>query len=288
MNSIAPAETLPLIRQALAEDLGERGDITTRALYNPGRIIHAEMLVKQDGVICGLELVEQVFHEVHPDVTVERLAEDAQQVAAGAIICRIAGRADALITAERTALNFIGRLSGMATLTRLFVDRVAGTSAKILDTRKTTPGWRRLEKYAVACGGGVNHRMGLYDLFLIKDNHIAAAGGIAPAVAGCREYMRRNRFTAPIEVETKTLEELEQALALDVDRIMLDNMSLELMRRCVQRVDHRIPLEASGGVSLETVRAIAQTGVDLISIGALTHSARVLDISLEVIAEQNG
>ncbi len=288
MTFRAPMETLPMIRQALSEDLGERGDITTRALYDPGRFIDAEMLVKQDGVICGLDIVEQVFHEVHPSVTVERLAQDAQKVAAGAIICRIAGRADALITAERTALNFIGRLSGMATLTRLFVDRVAGTPAKILDTRKTTPGWRRLEKYAVACGGGVNHRMGLYDLFLIKDNHIAAAGGIAPAVAGCREYMRRNRFTAPIEVETKTLEELEQALALNVDCIMLDNMSLELMRRCVQLVNHRVPLEASGGVSLETVRAIAETGVDLISIGALTHSARVLDISLEVIPEQNG
>nr|HPI74086.1 carboxylating nicotinate-nucleotide diphosphorylase [bacterium] len=276
------------IRHALAEDLGERGDITTQALFDSGRIIDAEMLVKQNGVLCGLDVAIQVFHEVHPGVTVEKLAEDAQKVAAGAIICRITGRADALITAERTALNFIGRLSGVATLTRLFVDRVAGTSAKILDTRKTTPGWRRLEKYAVACGGGVNHRMGLYDLFLIKDNHIAAAGGIAAAVAGCREYMRRNRFTASIEVETKTLEELEQALALDVDRIMLDNMPLALMRRCVQRVNQRVPLEASGGVSLETVRAIAETGVDFISIGALTHSAPVLDISLEVIPEQNG
>jgi len=288
MKPTALEETRLLIRHALAEDLGERGDITTQALFDSGRIIDAEMLVKQNGVLCGLDVAIQVFHEVHPGVTVEKLAEDAQKVAAGAIICRITGRADALITAERTALNFIGRLSGVATLTRLFVDRVAGTSAKILDTRKTTPGWRRLEKYAVACGGGVNHRMGLYDLFLIKDNHIAAAGGIAAAVAGCREYMRRNRFTASIEVETKTLEELEQALALDVDRIMLDNMPLALMRRCVQRVNQRVPLEASGGVSLETVRVIAETGVDFISIGALTHSAPVLDISLEVIPEQNG
>jgi nicotinate-nucleotide pyrophosphorylase (carboxylating) len=272
-----------LIEQALLEDLGERGDITTQALLKREQRIRAEMIVKQDGVICGLEICEQVFQHVDRKTVLERFARDGEAVHAKQIVCAITGQVGALITAERTALNFLGRLSGIATLTRMFVDRVAGTGAQILDTRKTTPGWRCLEKQAVRCGGGTNHRMGLYDLFLVKDNHIAAAGSITKAVAECHNYMKLNDFSAPIEVEAKTLAEVDEAVHLAVDRIMLDNMSIDLMRQCVQWVNHRIPLEASGRVSLETVRTIAETGIEYISIGSLTHSARVLDISMDVM-----
>jgi nicotinate-nucleotide pyrophosphorylase (carboxylating) len=273
-----------LIVHALAEDLQDRGDITTQALFEPQAQVRAELIVKQEGVLCGLEIAEQVFMNVNRHSAVEFHFCDADRVRPGDVIGHLAGQAAALITAERTALNFLGRLSGIATLTRQFVDLIAGAGAQILDTRKTTPGWRRLEKYAVVCGGGVNHRMGLYDLFLVKDNHIAAAGSISRAVQGCRHYMEQHSFHAPIEVETKNIAEVEEALQLGVDRIMLDNMSVELMARCVERVHHQIPLEASGRISLDNVRAVAETGVDFISIGALTHSARVLDISMDVIS----
>jgi nicotinate-nucleotide pyrophosphorylase (carboxylating) len=188
------------------------------------------------------------------------------------------------LTYERTALNFLQRLAGIATLTRRFVDAVAGTHAVILDTRKTTPGWRQLEKYAVRCGGGSNHRFGLHDMFLIKENHIAAAGDIAAAVQKCRAYARAQNAHLKIEVETKNLKEVEACLRLDVDRIMLDNMPLQEMRNAVALAAGRIPLEASGNVNLETVRAIAATGVDFISIGALTHSAPAMDFSLLLIS----
>ncbi len=272
-----------VILHALAEDLHDRGDITTQALFAAQAQIRAEIIVKQEGVLCGVEICEQVFLHVNRQSALEFHFRDGDLVQSGDVVCNLAGQAGSLITAERTALNFLGRLSGIASLTRQYVDRIAGTDAQILDTRKTTPGWRRLEKYAVACGGGKNHRMGLYDLFLIKDNHIAASGGISRAVQGCRQYMEMHNFHADIEVETKDLAEVEEALQLGVERIMLDNMSVELMAQCVKRVNHQIPLEASGRVSLDNVRAVAETGVEFISIGALTHSARVLDISMDVI-----
>jgi len=275
-------EAMPLILRALAEDFGDRGDITSQALLRPEQKIEAELLVKGTGVVCGLEVAEAVFKQVSQETLFESFHHDGAHVAAGTVLSRISGMAHSLLTAERTALNFLGRLSGIATLTHQFVDRIDGTGARILDTRKTMPGWRKLEKYAVTCGGGTNHRLGLFDLFLVKDNHILAAGGISQAVQGCRQYMRRNGFSAPIEVEAKTMAEVEEALQLGVERIMLDNMTIPLMRTCVQRVNRQIPLEASGGVRLETVREIAATGVDFISVGALTHSAPVLDISMEV------
>ena len=207
--------------------------------------------------------------------------EDGTLVAVGTSLATVEGPAIPILSGERTALNFLQRMSGIATATRRYVEAVAGTRAAILDTRKTAPGLRALDKWAVALGGGQNHRQGLYDMVLIKDNHIAAAGSITRAVERVRAH---NRSGLPIEVEVKTPAELEEALALDppVDRIMLDNMTVEEMRQAVQRVDGRVPLEASGGVNLQTVRAIAETGVDFISVGALTHSVTALDISLEL------
>lgn len=193
---------------------------------------------------------------------------------------RLSGSSQSILIAERTCLNFLGRLSGIATNARQFVDAIQGTKARILDTRKTTPGWRLLEKYAVLCGGGDNHRTGLYDMFLIKENHIVAAGGIGHAVDRCRRYMRVHHFQAEIEVETQNSDDVREALSLNVDRILLDNMSVAEIRQCVLLVNGRIPLEASGNVTLATVRDIAETGVDFISVGSLTHSAKAMDISL--------
>ncbi|MDZ7370481.1 MAG: carboxylating nicotinate-nucleotide diphosphorylase [candidate division KSB1 bacterium] len=269
----------PLIDAALREDWGERGDITGRAVGSD-RQTDAVIIAKRPGVLCGCAIAAHVFLRTDATLVVEPAAHDGERLAAGQIILRLQGSAQSILAAERTALNFLGRLSGIATLTRRFVDAVLGTSCRILDTRKTTPGWRALEKYAVRCGGGVNHRLGLYDMFLIKENHIAAAGGIAKAVEACRAYMNRYGFKAAIEVEARTLEDVAEAAALGVDRIMLDNMPLEVMRQAVQLADGRVPLEASGNVTLENVRQVALTGVDFISVGALTHSAPVLDLSL--------
>ncbi|HOT97592.1 MAG TPA: carboxylating nicotinate-nucleotide diphosphorylase [bacterium] len=271
-----------LIRMALAEDLGEHGDITSAAISEVCAACKGILLAKAEGTLAGIEIVRMVFDAVDPALESHPLAADGQHVHKGQILMQVWGEPDRLLMAERTALNFIGRLSGIATLTQRFVDAVAGTRARILDTRKTTPGWRLLEKYAVRCGGGLNHRMGLYDLFLIKDNHIVAAGGITPAVERCRKYARKQGLTAGIEVEVRSLAEVEEALNLGVDRIMLDNMPLTLMHQAVERCAGRIPLEASGNVNLTTVAAIAQTGVDYISSGSLTHSAPVLDISLDL------
>ena len=232
-------------------------------------------------MICGMDIAPLAFQELEAHVDFAgRL--DSRRVVAGERVAELRGPAQAILVAERTILNFMGRLSGIATMTRRFVDAVAGTKAKILDTRKTTPGWRLLEKYAVACGGGENHRIGLYDMFLLKENHIARAGGIESSVNACRTYMQKHGFQCDIEVETQNPQQVKQALLLGVDRIMLDNMTLEQMRECVQVVNGRIPLEASGNVSLQNVRRIAETGVDYISVGALTHSAPVFDFSLLV------
>ncbi len=269
---------------ALAEDVGP-GDWTTRWIIPPRARAEAEIVAKHSGVIAGLEIAAAVFGRLNPRVDIELRCADGEKVTAGASLCTIRGPARAILTGERVALNFLQRLSGIASLTRRFVDTVDGTSARILDTRKTTPGWRSIEKAAVRAGGGENHRTGLYDMILIKDNHIAVAGGIAAAV---RKVKEQNVKSLKIEVEARTIEDVDEALASLVDRILLDNMSAELMLAAVEHVrtreseDPMPELEASGNVTLANVRKVAETGVDFISVGALTHSATALDLSLRI------
>ncbi|RME88587.1 MAG: carboxylating nicotinate-nucleotide diphosphorylase [Anaerolineae bacterium] len=273
-----PPSVLEVIRRALEEDIGP-GDATSEAIIPPDATMQGRIIAKQEGVIAGLDVAQAVYRTLDPDVEFVRHVEEGARVADRQALATVSGNARSLLTAERTALNFLGRMSGIATLTRRFVDAVAGTKAVILDTRKTAPGLRLLDKLAVRRGGGENHRMGLYDMILIKDNHIDFAGSLEEAV-------RRARAQAQgleIEVETRTLSEVRAALALGVERILLDNMSLEEMREAVRLAGGRARLEASGNVTLENVRAIAETGVDYISIGALTHSARVFDVSFDYL-----
>ena len=263
---------------ALAEDVGS-GDLTTDALVPADARCHALLLLQEPGVVCGLTLARAVFEALDPSISFRSLDEDGTFAPdAPTVLAKFEGRARAVLTGERTALNILGRLCGIATLTRNFVDAVHGTGATILDTRKTTPRLRALEKYAVRCGGGSNHRFGLDDGILVKDNHLLLAGGIAPAVAA----LRGRAHGRPIEVEADTLEQVREALAVGVERILLDNMSVSEIAEAVEFVDGLAQLEASGGVSLATVRTIAETGVDFISVGALTHGARSLQVSLEV------
>ncbi len=269
-----------LVRRALAEDVGA-GDVTTEGLLDPETTCRAEILLKEPGVVSGLAVAEAVFLALDPAVRFEPCAADGDRIdETPAAIAVAVGRARALLTGERTALNLLGRLSGIATLTRAYVDAVAGTDATILDTRKTTPGLRALEKEAVRHGGGTNHRLGLYDAILVKDNHLRLAGGIRAAV----ERLREAGSGLPIEVEVETLDDVREALAAGADRILLDNMPPAVMAEAVALAAGRAALEASGGVSLVTVRAIAETRVDFISVGALTHSARSLDVSMEVLS----
>ena len=265
-----------VVLAALAEDIGA-GDVTTEATVAPDSVGTAELLVKEAGVVCGLRAAETAFRALDPEIRFEALASDGDHVEPPAVVARLTGSERAILTAERVALNFLGRLSGIATLTRRYVKAVEGTSAAVLDTRKTTPGLRALEKYAVATGGGRNHRFGLDDTVLIKDNHLRAAGSIAAAAT-----LVRAATDLSVEVECETLVQVGEALDAGVDAILLDNMPLEELRAAVALVDGRARLEASGGVTLETIRAIAETGVDEISVGALTHSARSLDVSLEL------
>jgi nicotinate-nucleotide pyrophosphorylase (carboxylating) len=237
-------------------------------------------VAKEPGVIAGLEVVEEVFRQISPEIRWHPLTADGAQVEAGEVVARVEGPAISLLSAERVALNFLQRMSGIATEARRYVEVVCGAWAIILDTRKTAPGLRVLDKMAVRLGGASNHRLGLYDMVLIKDNHIAAAGSITAAVELARA---QNRTGLPIEVEVTNLEQLAEAVALRVDRIMLDNMDLETMREAVALVAREIPLEASGGITLENVAEVAATGVDYISVGALTHSVRALDISMEIV-----
>ena len=273
-------EIMTIVRRALDEDIGD-GDVTSACVLSPNVILQGEFIAKADGVLAGLAVARAAFQLVDPHITFTPLAEDGTMITCGQRLATIEGPGVSILSAERTALNFLQRMSGIATLTRRYVDAVAGTGAIILDTRKTAPGLRLLDKWAVRLGGGRNHRMGLYDMVLIKDNHIVAAGGITAAVQRVRAHDVRR---LPIEVEVRTLAELEEALVIEppLDRIMLDNMSLQEMRQAVTMAAGRVPLEASGGVTLETVAEIAATGVDYISVGALTHSAPALDISLEV------
>jgi nicotinate-nucleotide pyrophosphorylase (carboxylating) len=274
--------TLHLIDLALAEDRGA-ADWTTRWTV-PARLrARAEIVAKAAGTIAGVAAATAVFLRLDPRVAAESRVRDGDPVQPGDIVCALAGPARAILTGERVALNFLQRLSGVATLTRRFVDAIAGTDARILDTRKTTPGWRSLEKSAVRAGGGVNHRIGLFDAVLIKDNHIAIAGGVAAAIERVREQNARG---LEVTVEVRTADELEAALHAGVDRILLDNMDLEALAAAVGRARKergRPVLEASGNMTLERVRAVAETGVDFISVGAITHSATALDLSLRVL-----
>jgi nicotinate-nucleotide pyrophosphorylase (carboxylating) len=266
------------VAEGLAEDLGIGGDITTEATVPAGTRASAVIAARKPGTVAGVQLAAAAFKTIDPFVEFEAVVGDGDRVEAGGIIARVAGDARALLTAERTALNFLGRLSGIATLTARYVSAIAGTRARIVDTRKTTPGQRALEKFAVRCGGGVNHRFGLFDAVLIKDNHIVAAGGVGAALQRARAHAGH---MVKVEIEVTSLDELDDALQLDPDAVLLDNMPLELLKAAVAEVAGRVVTEASGGVNLETVRAIAETGVDHISVGALTHSAPVLDIGLD-------
>jgi len=280
VSELPDALILPIIRTALFEDLGRAGDATSQACVPADARLTAVFATRRAGVVAGLACVRLAIAELDPAADFKAVQDDGAVVAAGARLAWVDGKARAVLAAERTGLNLVGHLSGIATLTRAFVDAIEGTGASIVDTRKTTPGLRALEKYAVRCGGGSNHRFGLDDAILIKDNHIAACGSVGEAV-------RRAKASAghlmKIEVEIDSLDQLEEALKHGPDAVMLDNFSLRDLSEAVRRVAGRALLEASGGVNLETVRAIAETGVDVISVGALTHSAGVLDIGLDAV-----
>lgn len=277
-NHILP-EIEAIIRLGLMEDIGE-GDVTTLCTISPAAMQSGKFIAKEAGVIAGLEVAQAVFAILDERVQFTAHLTDGAEVEKGQVFAEINGPVRAILSGERLALNFMQRMSGVATLTRQFVQAVAGTNAVILDTRKTAPGLRAFDKWAVRLGGGQNHRFGLYDMVLIKDNHIAAVGSITEAVHRVREQDVKRR---PIEVEVKNQAELAEALTLNLDRILLDNMNLAQMRQAVELAGGRTPLEASGNVSLKTVAEIAATGVDFISSGALTHSARALDISLLLV-----
>ena len=278
---LSAAEIRQAIRAALAEDIGS-GDATTLAIVPATATAKAVMRAREPLVVAGLDFAEATFRELSAKVGVKKTSRDGRRVKAGAALLKISGPARAILTVERVALNFVQQLSGVATLTAQFVEAVRGTRARILDTRKTTPGWRRFEKYAVACGGGQNHRIGLFDMILIKDNHLAALrnekpNAIAAAVARAREKFPKLK----IEVEADTLKQVEQAVQAGADSVLLDNMDLKQLMAAVKIMKSGAKVEASGGVNLKTVRAIARTGVDSISVGALTHSARAMDIGLD-------
>jgi len=278
---LTSAEIRQAVRAALAEDLGG-GDATTLATVPASSRSVAFMNAREPLTVAGLRFAELAFRELSSKIQVKRFVRDGQRVKAGAPLLKISGSSRALLSSERVALNYVQRLSGVATATAQFVDAVKGTRARILDTRKTTPGWRRFEKYAVTCGGGKNLRIGLYDMVLIKDNHLVALqnekpNAIAAAVARAREKYQKLK----VEVETDTLKQVAQAVAAGADIILLDNMTLAQLRQAVRIVGGRAKTEASGGVNLKTVRGIARTGVDLISVGAITHSARAVDIGLD-------
>jgi len=274
-----------LVRDALSEDLGRAGDLTTDAIVPRDQGAEGAILVRREGRIAGLEVALSAFRQLDPEAHFRILAGDGSDASAAEIVAYVRASARALLSAERVALNLLGRLSGIATATRDVVRRVEGTGAAIVCTRKTTPGLRALEKYAVRVGGGRNHRFGLDDAVLVKDNHRALAGGVAAAVTRVRE---RVGHMVKIEVEVDTLEDLREALDLGVDVVLLDNMTLPMLREAVTLARGRAKTEASGGITPETVRAVAETGVDMISLGWLTHSAPSLDVSLEIEAEAPG
>jgi nicotinate-nucleotide pyrophosphorylase (carboxylating) len=283
---LSSEEKRRVVQAALAEDIGS-GDVTTLATVPEGTRVTACMVAREPMVVAGLPLAEAAFLELCPQANIQCCAADGGMAVAGQVLLKIVeAPARPILTAERVALNFAQRLSGVATLTARFVEKIAGTGARILDTRKTTPGWRNLEKYAVVCGGGTNHRLGLFDQVLIKDNHLAALRDEPPNPIEAAVRRVHARFPGmTVEVEADTPEQVEQALHAGADIILLDNMPLEDMRTAVMWINRRAKTEASGGVTLDTVRAIAETGVDFISVGALTHSARAMDIALDIDAQ---
>ena len=278
---LTAAEIRRAVRAALAEDLGS-GDVTTLATVPAGAKSVALMNAREPLMVAGLQFAELAFRELSPKIKIQKLARDGQKVSAGKTLLKISGPARAILSAERVALNFVQRLSGVATATAQFANLVKGTRARILDTRKTTPGWRRFEKFAVKCGGGKNHRIGLFDLVLIKDNHLVALRNERPnAIAAAVARVRKKFPKLKVEVEADTLAQVAQAADAGADIILLDNMTLAILRQTVKIIGGRAKTEASGGVNLKTVRAIAATGVDFISVGAITHSARAVDIGLD-------
>lgn len=267
------------VESAFAEDLGEGGDVTSNATISADARFSAELAAREPIVVAGLGIAEAFFRKLDPAVEVQALASDGESVDAGTVLMRLSGNARAMLAAERPALNTLQHLSGIATLTRRYVDAIDGTGAIVLDTRKTIPGLRALEKYAARMGGAQNHRMRLDDGVLIKDNHVAVAGGVGAAVSAAKAA----NTGLPVQVEVDRLEQIEEALAAGADRLLLDNMDPPTLRRAVELVAGRVPLEASGGVRLETIRAIAETGVDFISIGRITQSAPAVDIGMDYL-----
>lgn len=275
-------EILESIRRALEEDI-QTGDVTTNGIVPVDATLRGQIVAKETGVVAGLAVAEAVFHVLDSGIKLDAIVAEGAAVTRREVLAEVNGSARALLTGERTALNFLGRMSGIATLTRQFVEAVSGTSAQILDTRKTAPGLRASDKLAVKLGGGQNHRIGLFDMVLIKDNHIDFAGSITAAV----ERIRATGTTLEIEVEARTLKDVQEVLALGVERILLDNMTVDTMRQAVELNRGRAKLEASGNVTLNNVADVARTGVDFISVGALTHSVKVFDVSLEWVSSEN-
>ncbi len=283
-NYLSDSRVGRMIENALFEDIGF-GDITSESLIGEDQLGSAEFIAKESGIVSGMDVAKVIYGIVDGQVSFEQSMMDGALVERGVSLGRIHGPVRSILTGERVALNFLQRMSGIATLTHKFVHAVAGTKAKITDTRKTVPGLRVLDKKAVLDGGGVNHRFALDSMVLIKDNHITAAGGIDVAIERCRLYLRSQNIDLKIEVETTTLDQVRKVLEIGgIDRIMLDNYSLDVMTEAVRMIDGRFEVEASGGVTLQTVRPIAETGVDFISVGALTHSPKAMDISLEYIS----
>ncbi|HEX6146260.1 MAG TPA: carboxylating nicotinate-nucleotide diphosphorylase [Acidimicrobiia bacterium] len=272
------SDYVEIVGRALSEDLGEPGDITSDACIPESAESDAVFVTRADGVIAGLEVAAYVFEALDPSLSFVPMVADGDEVAPADRIARISGRTRSILSGERTALNLLGRMSGVATATAVMVEAVAGTGVRISDTRKTMPGLRAIDKYAVRVGGGMNHRFGLYDAVLIKDNHLVAIGDIPSAVAAARAAVSPGVM---IEVEVDNLDQLARVLETDADRVLLDNMGPELLREAVEMVDGRITTEASGGVTADNIRLLAETGVDIISVGGLTHSAPQLDIALD-------
>jgi nicotinate-nucleotide pyrophosphorylase (carboxylating) len=282
-NLINDSRLSHIIEEAILEDVG-MGDVTTDSIVTADLLGRGEIRLKESGVIAGLEVAEMVFHFIDPHLIFIRFFQDGSFIESGSIVAAVDGSFTSILKVERIVLNLMQRMSGIATITKKFVGTVEGTGAKITDTRKTVPGLRILDKLAVQIGGGVNHRFGLDDMVLIKDNHIVAAGGISVAVEKCQSYLQQKKLKLKVEVETKNLAEVTEVLThKGIDRIMLDNFSSIEMKKAVELINHSVEVEASGNVFLDNVRAIAETGVDFISVGALTHSSRALDISLKVI-----
>jgi nicotinate-nucleotide pyrophosphorylase (carboxylating) len=271
-----------IVETALREDIGT-GDVTSESTIPANATGNAIFLAKQSGIFSGAEILRFTFAMIDPSLVLNQLVFDGDRITAGETIATLDGSVRSILSGERTALNFIQRMSGIASLTRQYVDAVEGTGAKIIDTRKTVPGLRVLDKKAVRDGGGANHRFGLDEMVLIKDNHVAAAGGITGAIKACKEHLASRATQLKIEVETTSLQQVEECLCCGgIDRIMLDNYDLATMREAVKCIDRAVEVEASGGITLSTVRSVAETGVDFISVGALTHSPKALDISLEI------